>query len=140
MELDLERIKNRAGEIRQSIEGIEEYASLSDGEFFSDKRNILAIKHLLLQAIEASASICSHILAKKIQKAVSSFPECFEALGEAGIIGKELSNKMKKMARFRNILVHRYWDIDDKKILEYARNNLSDFEEFLKNIKRMGGI
>lgn len=50
------------------------------------------------------------------------------------IIDKELSDKLRQMAKFRNILVHRYWEIDDQKILDYARNNLQDFDHFLKAI------
>ena len=38
------------------------------------------------------------------------------------------------MARFRNILVHRYWQINDQKILDYAQNNIGDFSLFLKSI------
>jgi uncharacterized protein YutE (UPF0331/DUF86 family) len=38
----------------------------------------------------------------------------------------------ENMSRFRNILVHRYWEVDEKKILEYAKNNLEDFEQFLR--------
>ncbi len=44
------------------------------------------------------------------------------------------------MARFRNILVHRYWEIEDEKILGYARNNLEDFDQFLKSIVDYLGI
>ena len=40
------------------------------------------------------------------------------------------------MIEFRNMLVHRYWEIDDKKVLKYAREDLEDFEKFIKAIKK----
>ena len=134
MDINLEKLKKRISEVREHKEKIEKYSSIPDIDFWKDERNLLAIKHLLLQSIEACGSICSHILAKKFFKSPSSFPECFEILFNSGVIDKELSTKLREMARFRNILVHRYWEIEDKKILEYARNNLEDFDRFLESI------
>jgi len=130
--IDVEKVKSRISEIKSNIEKVRKYASLPDKEFWGDERNILSVKHLLLESIEACTNICVHILAKKVYKAPSSFAECFEHLNRAGVINEELSLKLRNMARFRNILVHRYWEVDEKKILEYARNNLEDFEQFLR--------
>jgi len=38
---------------------------------------------------------------------------------------------MQGMARFRNLLVHRYWEVDPQRVLLYARENLDDMEAFL---------
>jgi uncharacterized protein YutE (UPF0331/DUF86 family) len=140
MEINLENLKKRISEIRENTEKIKKYASISENEFWDDERNLLAIKHLLLQSIEACGSICSHVLAKKFFKSPSSFPDCFENLYNSKVINKELSEKLRKMARFRNNLVHRYWEIEDKKILEYAKNNLEDFDRFLESIIAYLGI
>jgi uncharacterized protein YutE (UPF0331/DUF86 family) len=32
------------------------------------------------------------------------------------------------MARFRNLLLHRYWEVDDQRVLTIARNDLGDLE------------
>ncbi|MFQ6083144.1 MAG: DUF86 domain-containing protein [Candidatus Aminicenantia bacterium] len=77
---------------------------------------------------------CLLISAKKLFKASSSFAECFENLYKSEVIDEDLSSKLRNMARFRNILVHRYWEINDQKILDYAKNNLGDFDQFLKSI------
>jgi uncharacterized protein YutE (UPF0331/DUF86 family) len=40
------------------------------------------------------------------------------------------------MARFRNRLVHLYWDVDDRRLHEYMQEGLSDIEEFANAILR----
>lgn len=130
--IDVERIKRRAEEIRGCLEKIRRYIEVPN--FWEDERNILSVKLLLLQTIEAAAAICSHIMAKKEKKAVSSFSECFELMGEKGIIEKALSDRLKRAVRFRNILIHKYWEVEDRKVVDYARSNLSDFEQFLQEI------
>ena len=139
MTLDIKKIKFLISEIKESIADIRKFIAVSQEEFWKDKRNILAVEHLLLRAIEATANICSHIAAKKLQKGVETSAECFELLEKEKLINKELSTDLRKMARFRNILVHRYWEVDEKKVYQYAKENLVDFEKFIeiisKNIK-----
>lgn len=134
MAIDIEKIKQRVTEIRENIEKIKKYSSLPEKEFWKDERNILSIKHLLLESIESCGNICVHILANKIFKAPSSFAECFENLYKSNVISEDVSDKLIRMARFRNILVHRYWQINDQKVLDYAKNNLDDFNYFLRAI------
>jgi uncharacterized protein YutE (UPF0331/DUF86 family) len=134
MEVDLEKLKKRVGEIRANLEKIKRYSALPDEVFWQDERNILSLKHLLLETIEASGSICSHILAKKVFKPVASFGECFKSLGEAGVLSQDLATRLLRMSGFRNILVHEYWEVQDKKVLEYARRDLNDFEDFIRAI------
>jgi uncharacterized protein YutE (UPF0331/DUF86 family) len=38
------------------------------------------------------------------------------------------------MAKFRNCLVHLYWEIDKKKVYEIIRDNLEDFKLFEQNV------
>ena len=37
------------------------------------------------------------------------------------IVNSEIGEKLVKLARLRNLLVHRYWIIDDERILKEAR-------------------
>lgn len=137
MDIDKEKIKQRFSEINESLSEIKRLASLEDSEFWSKKENIAAVKYYLLQAIESVGGVCVHIVAKKYNKGVSAFGECFEILQKEGFLDEELALRLRKMAKFRNKLMHRYWEIDDKNILEYARKDLKDFEDFMKSV---GGI
>jgi uncharacterized protein YutE (UPF0331/DUF86 family) len=66
----------------------------------------------LLDAIESALSLCYHVSAKKLKKAPGDYVECFIILEDEEIIPRELSEKLKKIARFRNMLVHMYWKIE----------------------------
>jgi len=61
----------------------------------------------------------------------------FRVLKEEGVIGKELATKLEDMARFRNLLVHRYGEVDNTKVLEIIKHNLKDIEEFEKEIEKL---
>ena len=137
--IDVERVKERGREIRESLGKIRHYAALPEAEFFADERNLYTVEHLLLIAIEATASLCAHILAKTARKSPSSHAECFEGLRDLGIVDDELASNLVKMVRFRNLLVHRYWEVDSVRVLGYARENLGDFEAFLAAVESFVG-
>ena len=63
----------------------------------------------LLIAIEAALNLCYHVAAKRLKKVPEEYAECFAILSDAGIIPVDLSERLQKTARFRNLLVHMYW-------------------------------
>jgi len=40
------------------------------------------------------------------------------------------------MAKFRNLLVHLYWKIEEEKVYELIQSELDDFNEFIEQIAR----
>ena len=138
--VNLEKLKARAADIRSAVEKVQTYTDLSDPDFWADERNIYTVKYLLLQAMEALGSICVHVLARQFQVAVSNYASCFQELEDKNVISSELSGKLRKMIRFRNIMVHRYWEVDDERVLEYARNDVQDILQMLKAVWEFLGI
>jgi len=137
MEIDKEKIKQRFSEINESLKEIKRLISLDKKEFWSKKENIAALKYYLLQAIEGVGSVCVHIAAKKFNKGISVFGECFEVMEKEGVLKKGVALKLRKMVKFRNKLIHRYWEIDDQNILEYCKKDLNDFNEFIKAVDKL---
>jgi uncharacterized protein YutE (UPF0331/DUF86 family) len=134
--VNVELLRARLHDIQENVEKIKVYAALPDETFFADERNLHTVSHLLLVCIEAVAIVCNHLLARLAQKAPASYGECFEGLKSLGILDDALTNSLIGMARFRNILVHRYWDVDSQRVLQYARENLGDFEAYNEQIIR----
>lgn len=44
------------------------------------------------------------------------------------------------MVRFRNILIHRYWQVDDRKVVQYAKQDIDDFTQVLQSIWNFLGL
>jgi uncharacterized protein YutE (UPF0331/DUF86 family) len=137
--INYQLVRDRAREIRESIQKVQQYVAVPDDEFFADERNLYTVEHLLLVAIEAAASLCNHILAKTASQAPVSYGECFEGLRLVHKLDDQLAGRLIRMARFRNLLVHRYWEIDSGKVLAYARECQADFEAYLKAISEIMG-
>jgi len=46
------------------------------------------------------------------------------------VVDQEFETSLIRMARFRNRLVHLYWEIDTESIYEFIHENLGDFKRF----------
>ena len=134
--INIDVVRARAREIRAAVQKIHTYTGQDTPSFMADERNLYTVMHLLLICIEAAAGLCNHLLAKAAGAAPGSFAECFEGLRELGILDPELTARMVRMARFRNVLVHRYWNVQPEKVLEYARDDLGDLDAFLAQVGR----
>lgn len=134
--MNIELIRSRAREIRESLAKIRTYADQPDTVFMADERNLYTVMHLLLISIEAATSICNHLIAKSARQAAGSFVECFDTLRGLGVLDQALADRMMRMARFRNLLVHRYWNVQSERVLQYAREDLGDLEAFLAAVGR----
>lgn len=43
-----------------------------------------------------------------------------------GVLPEGLSERLQAMARFRNLLVHLYWKVDNREVHRILRENLDD--------------
>ena len=134
MSVDHELIQTRCAEIVESINRLEKIAALSKGIFLQDQDVKDIASYRLLIAIEACLNICYHFCSKQLKKIPDNYANCFEILGEEGIIGKDLSERLQNMARFRNLLVHVYYHVDDEQLYEVVSYHLDDLREFCEAI------
>lgn len=133
-EINIEKIKTLEKDLLDTIWEIKSIIAMEEEIFLKDKKNIYALRYLLTEAVETMANICNHILTRVRGMVPRGYPDCFEKLADAGIITQELGNRIKKLASLRNIIIHKYWAIDDGKVLRSVRENIGDFEEFLRQI------
>jgi uncharacterized protein YutE (UPF0331/DUF86 family) len=88
----------------------------------------------LIVTIQGCIDICNHIVAKKGGRAPQDYGDCFKLMAELGILEENISNQLAQMAKFRNLLMHLYWQVDNERIYEILIKNLDDIEHFLNAI------
>ncbi|MCC7018535.1 MAG: DUF86 domain-containing protein [Ardenticatenales bacterium] len=134
MRLDPDFLRARALDVRRHVELARGMAAMNDDAFMADERTQYALAHVLLVAIESAAAMCTHVSARALQRAPDSYVACIDELVAADILEVDLAAKLRAMMRFRNVLVHQYWDIDMWRVLGYAREHVDDLEAFVDAI------
>jgi uncharacterized protein YutE (UPF0331/DUF86 family) len=136
MRLEREIIEGKLDIIDRNIRFLDEIKSLSADQFEESYKDVQAAKYSLLEIIEACIDIANYIISVKGFRRAEEYSDMFKVLKEQKVIGKELAIKLEDMARFRNLLVHRYGEIDNRRVLEIIKHNLKDIQEFEKDIEK----
>ncbi len=135
-----DRITKLISELLVALQTLKELSQLAIDDFLSDRHKISSAKYNLIVAIESLIDICTHIISKNRYRSPEDYADTFRVMFEVGAFDASLTEKLGKMARFRNRLIHIYWDIDDQEIHRIIKENLNDFEQFLKAIKTFIGL
>ncbi|MBS3137704.1 DUF86 domain-containing protein [Candidatus Woesearchaeota archaeon] len=87
-------------------------------------------------AIEAVIAIISIIVAKERLGFPEDEDSLINLLEQKKIFSSKLCQTLRGMKGFRNVLVHKYGEIDDELAYEFLSNQLSDFEAFEKEVRK----
>ena len=95
-------------------------------------------ERFLQLAIESCLNIGNRILSlyqfEKATDTPETYADIFIQLSNMGIIDGPFCDRLVKMAKFRNRLVHLYWEIEKDRVFEILQNDLEDFSTFQKKI------
>jgi len=91
--------------------------------------------HTLQTAIQASLDIASHIVSDRRLGEPETNRELFDLLRKDQWLSPELTETMRKMAGFRNIVVHGYQHMDPLILRDIVENRLDDLLGFTVAIR-----
>ena len=132
--LDKAVIEEKMDIVERNLQFLKSFAKMEEKEFLESYKDVQAAKFSLLECIEACIDIAGYLIVEKGLKRPESYAEVFLILGEEGLLDESLIERLSDMARFRNFLVHRYGEVDNKRVLEFIKENLRDIYEFRKAV------
>jgi uncharacterized protein YutE (UPF0331/DUF86 family) len=90
-------------------------------------------------AIEGCIEIASHIVSADRLGAPADYAHLFSLLEENRVLPAGTAEAMRGMARFRNRIVHLYWDVNLDLVYGYLTGRLGDFDAHLAAIEEYLG-
>lgn len=120
--------------LRRYVGVLEGLATDPKGTFLAHPDRIGNAKYHFVIAIECCIDIANHIIASENFRFPKDNADSFAVLIEARILPDTLRDSLRDMARFRNRLVHMYWEVDDERVYEYLRTALGDMHSFARAV------
>jgi uncharacterized protein YutE (UPF0331/DUF86 family) len=93
----------------------------------------------LLQAVQACIDLAVHACSHEALGGPESPASAFALLAKHRIIGAALAAKMAKAAGLRNLIVHRYGELDMRRLAQAIADGLPDLDEFAAALRRHAG-
>ena len=134
-----DRIKEHLKRLHRDLLMLGDLRNTPLEKFKEDFVTLAASERYLQMAIESCLNIGNRLLALvQMEQPVTTpetYADIFKELDRLGVWeDHDLTERLIQMARFRNRLVHIYWDIDEETVYRILHESLSDLERFKQAI------
>jgi len=108
----------------------------SEFKFLENRKDKNALYKETEFAIQLVIDVCAVINSDISKETPSDEDSIIDSLEKNRVLSKRMIDVLHEMKGFRNILVHKYGDIDDKIAYENVRTGLKNFNEFIDEIEK----
>ncbi|UPV75231.1 DUF86 domain-containing protein [Halorussus limi] len=122
--------------INQYIKDLEQMRGLSKAEYVDDMVTQRAVERTLMNLIQACIDLAQHVRSTEDLSPSGTAKQEIQALGEADIISNETQAKLEEAVGFRNILAHRYGDVNHDVVYDVLHDDLEWFNRFQQELAR----
>jgi len=129
--VDVEVVREKLIHLEEYINDLDDYTNLKLEKLITDKILFRFLERTLHLSVEAILDIGSHIISDERLGNPKYNSDIIEILAKNNII-KENVDSYIKMAKFRNIIVHDYAEIDPEILLSIIKNNITDLKAIFK--------
>ena len=134
--IDKEVLSRKISQLRGYLDALDQSRDIDWKKYQQDIRVKAFVERYLHLSIEGVCDIANHIISFEQWKEPQSYRDLFVILYENHVIPQEYLSKFQNMASFRNILVHRYDQIEDEVVFGIFSNRLNDFYLFVEIIRK----
>lgn len=128
--VDKALLLRKISELETYQKQIREFSDITLQNYKEDWKTQRVVERTLQMMIETCADIANHIISDAGMRVPTGYSDTFKVLFENNFIDKELFLIMEKMAKFRNIIVHQYEEVDAEIVIAILKKHLADFEKF----------
>ena len=118
----------------EALEALEDLPLRDRAEFLRNRHNVAAAESYLRRSLEALFDIGRHILARKYGLPVVEYKEIAKRLFEKSVLSADEAEWMRKMAGYRNRMVHFYHEVSAEELHEICLNRLGEIRTLLRRM------
>jgi uncharacterized protein YutE (UPF0331/DUF86 family) len=127
-------IINKIQSIQHCVERAREEYSQAENNFKDNFTAQDAAVMNIIRACEQAIDLANHVIKNSKMGIPDSSAASFELIQKKGIISSLLSEKLIKMVRFRNIVIHQYENMDMEIVKSVIVYGLDDLIQFTRDI------
>ena len=135
-ELDADLVRRKIATISRNLDALAVVDGIALVAYRSDLYRKKGTERLLQETVEAAVDTNLHLLRATGAETPTDYYESFISLGQAGVIPRELAERLAPAAGLRNRLVHEYDDIDDEIVLKAVSEARQSLCEYVSAVER----
>jgi uncharacterized protein YutE (UPF0331/DUF86 family) len=133
--VDERRVLRLLAQVEADVASLARFSSHDLVGLIEDDVAVDAIKYRFIKAIEGCTKVAHHVAAAEGWPPAESNADAVRRLGTEGVVPAELAGSIADAVGFRNVLVHRYAEVDDRLALAHLAR-LDDLRGFASAVVR----
>jgi Uncharacterized conserved protein len=132
--VDEEVVATKLDRAHEYTNDLAEMRGLPKQEYVSDVVLQRAVERTLMNLIQSCIDLAQHVRAANGILSGETAKEEIRAPGELEIISRDTQQKIEEAVGFRNVLAHRYGEIDHDVVYEVLHEDLHWFKRFQQEV------
>ncbi len=131
MPLDRDVIVKRIDDVKWAMRELRRLASKEFADLSVDER--YAIRYNIIVLVESLVSLCLHLAVEGFGMRPATYREAVRVVAER--VSVVCMKDLESLIGLRNLLVHRYWVVDDEKVYQSVKANFKCVEDLLNRVE-----
>jgi uncharacterized protein YutE (UPF0331/DUF86 family) len=137
--VDKELLSRKLSRLQHYVDVLKTAEDINWQKYRDDLRTKAFVERYLHLAIEEMLDIANHFVSFHQWREPAGYRDLLLILTEQEILPREHLTVFQNIASFRNLLVHRYENIDDELVFGIFKKRLEDFDLFMMLIMDWAG-
>ncbi|MDD2421908.1 MAG: DUF86 domain-containing protein [Heliobacteriaceae bacterium] len=129
-----DKLAHQLGLLQVRVQKLRKMATTPEKSYLADQALQLQAERLLQTAIESVINIATHLIAAHRWPVGETYKDVMQVMADQDVVNRDLLPALVKMVRFRNLLVHVYWEIDQRQIYQILQTGVEDLAEFGREV------
>lgn len=131
---DFDVVERRLRALADTLADLSRLRDIEASTLQSDPITRAAAERLLQVAVDLAVDINAHLAAALLGRAPATGRESFTAAADAGVLSRALAERLAPAAGLRNVLVHRYVDIDVQLVARAVADVLEQMPRYVEEV------
>lgn len=132
--VDPDRVAARLERLRDLLARLERVREGGEDSYMADPDVRVMTERRLELAVQICIDLGTQLVMETSARSPESYADVFKSMAEADLLSADLAERLEEAAKQRNLLVHLYLDIDDRKVFG-SLASLDDLRLFAKVVE-----
>ena len=132
--IDKELIKNKMVDIEKYLKELDPILKSGTRIIIEDNLRLHTVERLFQLIVDTAVDINTHIIMASDFNIPDDSYSTFIVLGENKVLSMDFAFKIAPSVGLRNLIVHKYGNVDLKKMVDDVINEIGDYVEYLRTI------
>ncbi|MCK6527339.1 DUF86 domain-containing protein [Myxococcota bacterium] len=136
MRLDLSRFDQRLERIEDLCGRLDELAARPWDAIAADAVLTAAMEHFVQVAIQSAIDAAAQVVVAEGWPVGGTYGDVFRTLADRGVLDRDLASRLSRAAGLRNVIVHDYLDLDDRRVHSGLARGTADLRALARALAR----